>query len=72
MAVALVGVYLALNVVVISVALAHVAAHPSLVPDWKHALVAQHGNPVAMIGGRASWSSPSWRWACRASRPASR
>jgi hypothetical protein len=48
-AVALVAVYLALNVVVISVALAHIAAHPNLVPDWKDALIAQHGNPAAMI-----------------------
>jgi hypothetical protein len=50
LAVGLVGIYLALNVVVISVALWHVAEHPSLVPDWKHALVAQHGSPLAMIG----------------------
>ena len=49
-AVVLVLVYLGLNVVVIGVALAHIAAHPSLVPDWQHALVAKHGNPLAMIG----------------------
>jgi hypothetical protein len=49
-AVVLVLVYLGLNVVVIGVALAHIAAHPSLVPDWQHALVAEHGNPLAMIG----------------------
>jgi hypothetical protein len=48
-AVALVAVYLALNVVVITVALAHIAAHPNLVPDWKDALIAQHGSPAAMI-----------------------
>jgi hypothetical protein len=49
-AVALVAVYLALNVVVIGVALWHVAAHPHLVPDWGHALTAEHGNPLAMVG----------------------
>jgi hypothetical protein len=49
-AVVLVLVYLGLTVVVIGVALAHIAAHPSLVPDWQHALVAEHGNPLAMIG----------------------
>jgi hypothetical protein len=48
-AVALVVTYLALNVVVIVVALGHVAAHPQLVPDWRHALVAEHGSPVAML-----------------------
>jgi hypothetical protein len=49
-AVALVIAYLALNTVVISVALWHIAADPALVPDWKHGLVAQHGNPIAMLG----------------------
>jgi hypothetical protein len=49
-AVALVIAYLTLNAVVISVALWHIAADPALVPDWKHALVAQHGNPIAMLG----------------------
>ena len=49
-AVALVVTYLALNTVVITVALAHVAAHPALVPDWKHALLVEHGNALAMVG----------------------
>jgi hypothetical protein len=49
-AVALVVAYLALNVVVIGVALWHVASHPRLVPDWSHALTAEHGSPWAMIG----------------------
>jgi hypothetical protein len=48
-AVALVAVYLVLNVVVIGDALWHVASHPHLVPDWGSALTAQHGNPVAMV-----------------------
>jgi hypothetical protein len=49
-AVALVGVYLTLNVVVIGVAMWHVVTHPHLVPDWGSALTAEHGNPLAMIG----------------------
>jgi hypothetical protein len=49
-AVALVATYLVLNVVVIGVALWHVAAHPHLVPDWGSALTAEHGNPLAMVG----------------------
>ncbi|HET9842458.1 MAG TPA: amino acid transporter, partial [Nocardioides sp.] len=48
-AVALVVAYLALNTVVITVALAHIAAHPQLVPDWHQALVTEHGNPVTML-----------------------
>jgi hypothetical protein len=48
-AVALVAVYLVLNVVVIGVALGHIVTHPRLVPDWGTALTAQHGNPVAMV-----------------------
>ncbi|MCD0482582.1 amino acid transporter [Streptacidiphilus sp. ASG 303] len=49
-AVVLVGVYLALNVVVVAVGLWHVGGSPHLVTDWSHALTAQHGNPVAMVG----------------------
>ncbi len=50
LAVGLVGVYLALNVVVIGVALWHVATHPHLVPAWSAALTQQHGSPLAMVG----------------------
>jgi hypothetical protein len=50
LAVGLVAVYLALNVVVIAVGLWQIASHPHLVPDWSAALTQQHGNPVAMIG----------------------
>ncbi len=50
LAVGLVGVYLALNVVVIGVGLWHIAMHPHLVPDWTAALTAQHGSPLAMVG----------------------
>ena len=49
-AVGLVAVYLALNVVVIGVGLWQIASHPHLVPDWTAALTQQHGNPLAMIG----------------------
>jgi hypothetical protein len=49
-AVGLVAVYLALNVVVIAVGLWQIASHPRLVPDWTAALTQQHGNPLAMIG----------------------
>ena len=48
-AVALVGTYLALNTVVIGVALGHVLTHPHLVPDWSAALTAEHGNPLMMV-----------------------
>lgn len=49
-AVVLVGVYLALNVVVSVVGIVKVAEHGSMVTDWTHALTAQHGSPIAMIG----------------------
>jgi hypothetical protein len=49
-AVVLVAVYLALNAVVVAVALWHVAGAPHLVTDWSHALTVQHGNPLVMIG----------------------
>ena len=49
-AVGLVAVYLVLNAVVITDALMHVFAHPHHLVDWKDALFAAHGNPLAMIG----------------------
>ena len=49
-AVTLVGVYLALNVVVVAVALAHVLSSPQLVVDWQNLLVSQHPNPWLMVG----------------------
>ncbi|MEP6815723.1 MAG: amino acid transporter [Marmoricola sp.] len=48
-AVVLVIVYLALNVVVIAVSLWQVGTQPSLVSDWSTALTAQHGDPVMMF-----------------------
>ncbi len=49
-AVVLVAGYLALNVVVTAVALYQVALHPDSIPHWEHALFAQHGNPLTMLG----------------------
>ncbi len=49
-AVVLVGVYLSLNVVVAIVGIQQAIHHASLIPQWKNTLMAQHGNPLAMIG----------------------
>jgi hypothetical protein len=48
-AVALVGAYLALNVVVIAVSLAHVVADTTVVGDWTTALTTQHGDPLMIV-----------------------
>jgi hypothetical protein len=49
-AVILVGVYLALNLVVTAEALYQVFQHPELIPHWRDAILLQHGNPLAVIG----------------------
>ncbi|MER5896775.1 amino acid transporter [Streptomyces sp. NPDC001876] len=49
-AVALVGVYLALNAVVVATGLWHVATEGHVVTDWSTALTTEHGNVFAMIG----------------------
>src|ERR687885_366441 len=52
-AVALVGAYLTLNVVVIGRGLFEIATHPSAFPAWKQALWAMpnvHGNPMLAVG----------------------
>lgn len=49
-AVALVGVFLLLNVVVIVVSIGHVLENPVVVTDWWAALTTQHGNPLVMVG----------------------
>lgn len=49
-AVVLVGVYLSLNLVVAVTGVIQVVEHGSKVTDWTHALTAQHGSPLAMIG----------------------
>jgi hypothetical protein len=49
-AVVLVGVYLALNTVVVVDGLIRVATHPTLTSDWWGALTTTHGGPFALIG----------------------
>ncbi|MGJ5805314.1 APC family permease [Streptomyces europaeiscabiei] len=49
-AVALVGAYLALNVVVVVVGLWHVITEGHVITDWSTALTAEHGNVFVMIG----------------------
>ena len=49
-AVVLVGVYLALNVVVTAVGIWEVGLHLQTISHWKTALLAQHGSPLAMLG----------------------
>jgi hypothetical protein len=49
-AVVLVSVYLALNVIVTATGIFEVFQHPETIPNWKHALTAQHGSPFAMLG----------------------
>src|SRR5512139_1158480 len=48
-AVALVASYLALNLVVVGVALWHVFASPSVVSDWTAALTQSHGSLASMV-----------------------
>ncbi len=49
-AVGLVVVYLALNVVVLGVSLAHVVENPAVIGNWRDGLFRQHSNPLAMVG----------------------
>ncbi|MEU6593877.1 amino acid transporter [Streptomyces sp. NPDC046881] len=49
-AVALVGVYLGLNLVVVITGLWHVITAGHVITDWSTALTAQHGNVFVMIG----------------------
>ena len=48
-AVALVAVYLALNLVVVGVALEHVAANPEVVTNWRNLLRTDYASPLAMV-----------------------
>lgn len=50
LAVALVGIYLLLNLIVVADAIYQVIIHPPQVIEWQRLLVAQHGSPLAMIG----------------------
>jgi hypothetical protein len=49
-AVVLVGVYLALNLIVCFVGIFHVFEQPHLLVDWKRALFTQHGSLLSIIG----------------------
>jgi hypothetical protein len=49
-AVVLVGVYLALNAVVVAAGLAQVATHPDLIDDWRSLLATEHPNPLLLVG----------------------
>ena len=49
-AVALVALYLGLNVVVCFAGVREILRHPALVSNWKNAVFAQHGNLPAMVG----------------------
>lgn len=48
-AVVLVVAYLSLNAVVLGVSLWHVAENPTVIGDWRSALVTEHGNPWMMV-----------------------
>jgi hypothetical protein len=48
-AVGLVAVYLALNLVVVAVALEHLVANPELVVDWQQLLTTSYSSPLAMV-----------------------
>jgi hypothetical protein len=50
LAVAIVVVYLALNVVVIGWGLGYIVSHPELLPRWRDALFVQHGSWATMAG----------------------
>jgi hypothetical protein len=49
LAVGIVGIYLALNIVVIGWAFNELLHHGEYLPRWKEALVTQHGSPVMML-----------------------
>jgi hypothetical protein len=50
LAVFIVGAYLALNAVLLAVALFEVARHPEVWLTWRSALFQAHGSPLAMLG----------------------
>jgi hypothetical protein len=50
LAVALVVIYLALNLVVVGRALSEIGTHPHLFVNWKDGLLTEHGNVFAMVG----------------------
>jgi hypothetical protein len=48
-AVGLVAVYLALNLLVVAVALEHLVANPQLVMDWRQLVTTSYSGPLAMV-----------------------
>jgi hypothetical protein len=50
LAVAIVAFYLAINAVLLVVALREIVLHPTVLTDWRRALFTQHGSPLAMLG----------------------
>jgi hypothetical protein len=50
-AVALVGCYLLLNLIVVGVGLYQIVQHPDVFANWTNLLVTSYGSPLAMIGG---------------------
>jgi hypothetical protein len=48
-AVGLVAVYLALNLVVVAVALEHLVVNPGLVVDWRQLVTTSYSSPLAMV-----------------------
>ena len=57
LAVGIVGIYLALNAIVIGRALLQVAMHPYVFHEWHNALYARHGSALVMLG-LALWLFP--------------
>jgi hypothetical protein len=49
-AIVLVGVYLALNMIVVATGLVEIARHPDVISNWRNALTADYANPLVMIG----------------------
>ncbi|MBD2563789.1 MULTISPECIES: amino acid transporter [Nostoc] len=49
-AVVLVGVYLLLNFIVVSVGLYQIVTHPGAIANWRTALFTRHSNPLILIG----------------------
>lgn len=49
-AVALVAVYIGLNLVVLGVGFKEILSHPTVIGDWKSSLFSTYVNPLAMIG----------------------
>jgi hypothetical protein len=48
LAVFLVGIYLALNIVLLAKCMAEIARHPEVIANWRASLFEQHGNPAMM------------------------